>query len=123
MMHAMGAPQGPEIGVAPDPDLDALVKKYIMYHEIGETIQGDPYGSCNQQGDGVDRSENIAKHGWHCKDHKERIIFLKKGIGLLRIPGMVVFMEEPAKSMHDVFVGEPGYKFHEKITHQQNQYK
>jgi len=45
-----------------------------------------------------------------CKNQGKQVIPLKR----LMFPGMMVFMENPQESMHDIPVGKPGGELHEE---------
>jgi hypothetical protein len=105
----------PVIGVSEH--LEALVDKDIVYQEIGDPIGQDA------QTYGPALPEIRIRRG-HDEGHADHRVEDEKGIIAFK-PGIVVFsvmipVEAPQESVHDILMGKPRHKFHDTEGCQKN---
>jgi hypothetical protein len=88
-----------------------LVYKNVMHYEIGRTIHHNTKANRQASPKTFVAPEIKATHAYHCVKNKKGIIALKPTVVIFVV---VVFVQAPQKPMHDVFMGEPSHKFHDK---------
>jgi hypothetical protein len=110
MMHFVGTPDGLEIFIiAVTKNLKSLMNENIMDEEIGKAIKRNTQSYPEKRIIPVLHSYIQTYNSRNCKDEEEEIIVFKKAFRLLF---MVVLMEIPQKSVHDIFMHKPGDAFH-----------
>src|SRR6186997_1843230 len=66
----------------------------------------------------IDSTKQNQQETWHSEDDKECIVLFKKtGFNLV-----MIFMQVPKKSVHDIAMGEPCNAFHDNERCDQNKY-
>src|SRR6218665_1579264 len=90
----------------------ALMNDYFMYQKISKPIQcySKTYGS--QPIYFVLQAKHDTQPTGYCKNEKEGIVFFKKTGRWL----MMIFVQVPQKSMHNIAVCKPGNGLHCKET-------
>ncbi len=111
MMYFVSSSNGFEISIIRSGQpFESLMNEDIVYHEIGESIQGN---ACTYPQSWIEcftaPSQENKCHAWNSKNQKEEVIFFKEPFVFM---GMMILVEIPQQSMHDVFVGKPGNAFH-----------
>ncbi len=81
-----------------------------MHQEVTKTVECYSKSNIKSEVVGIDSAEKNAQKTWDRKNQKEHVIFFKE----TRLVLMVVFVEIPHQSMHDVFMRKPGHEFHEE---------
>ena len=78
---------------------EALVNEDVMHDEVGEPVECN---ACANPKAGVvmKASSDEAIGTWHCENQEEGVVLFEK----TRRSGVVVFVEVPHGSMHQVFV-------------------
>jgi hypothetical protein len=111
MVDLMCLSQGPEIYVVGFREpFETLVDKHIVNHEICDTVKG--YADADEEHKAISghkTADTEKSYGDAGKHDKEIIVLFEE---LLRLV-VVIFMQFPEQAMHDVFMREPGYTFHE----------
>jgi hypothetical protein len=87
--------------------LESPVNKDVMDQEVGYTVVQDSQSNGNQYGIGG-QSNYDARTTGNRKNDKEQIILFKEPLTWL----VVVFMEIPEESVHDIPMRQPGDSFH-----------
>jgi hypothetical protein len=88
-----------------------LVYKNVMHYKIGRTISHNTKANREASPKAFVAPEIKATHAYYCVKNKKGIIALKPTVVIFVV---VVFVQAPQKPMHDVFMGEPSHKFHDK---------
>jgi hypothetical protein len=104
-------PDAPGIPVIGIPEhFKTLVDKDVMHQEIGNPVGKD------SQADGPALPEIRVRpghdkgHADHCVEDKKGIIALEPGIVVFPV---VIFVEAPQETVHDILMGKPRHKFHD----------
>jgi hypothetical protein len=117
MVHLMCPPDTAYIPVvASCKKLYALVNDHIVYQEISKTIQGDPCTDRSQPVPAIKSAEPDTEYAGNRKNKEERIILFKNPMAFF----MMIFMQIPQETMHDILVGKPCNAFHPKEYGQYN---
>ena len=99
-----------EIIITPEP-LDSLMDQYIMNKKITEAI-GRNSKAHGHEGAILIQGSDENRYGAGCGEYEEKtVVFFKK---TLIVPGVMVAVQHPQKSVHDVLVGKPCHKFHKE---------
>jgi hypothetical protein len=111
MVHLMCFPQSPEIDVVcAGKPLKPLMNKNIMNQKISNTIQGDSYADVKHKPVTFNEvADTKEKHRYTGKHHKEIVVFFKEMWCFV----MVIFMQVPEKTVHNILMCKPGYTFHQ----------
>jgi len=89
---------------------NALVHIHIVEHKIGESIKEDADAQAQEVAVWVNYPEVDKQDAGNGKNHRENIVPLN----FTSIADVMVFVQHPQKSMHYIFMGKPGHKFHKK---------
>lgn len=109
VMHLVSESDGPDVSVIPmGQPFKAAVNDHVMDEKIGESIGHDPESHSLQPVPLIEGTDQDAEKAGDGEDEKEGVVLLKE---MFARPVMIG-MENPEKSMHDVFVGAPGDAFH-----------
>ncbi|MGV3684611.1 MAG: hypothetical protein ACO1NS_03230 [Daejeonella sp.] len=92
--------------------------KDIVYEEVSEAIQSDPKAYPKKKVETILQTQIQGDDTGNSKDQKEKIIMFKEAGRLFFV---VVSVQSPQQTMHNIFMGEPGYGFHGKEGHQHDQ--
>ncbi len=116
-MRPANSPGIPVIGVSEH--FEALVDEYIVHKKIGQTVCKNP------QTNGKSRPK--AKIAPTNKTPNANQSIKKKKIIVTFPPASVVFVvmvlvQIPQKTVHDVFMGKPGHEFHNAESYYENEY-
>jgi hypothetical protein len=115
----MRPPNGTNIPViSAGKQFKSLVNDDIMHQKIPETIGHDTKPDCLHPPDIIVGPKIDQQDAGQCKDDEEGIILFKK----TRLNLVVIFMQAPKKSMHDVTVRKPGNSFHNYESGRKNKY-
>ena len=86
-----------------------LMDKNIMHHKVSKTVNSDPKPDIEQIiGAGIKAKQKTC-NAWRGKNHKEIIILFKK---IAIVPLVVIVVQKPEGTMHQIFMGEPRDAFH-----------
>ena len=99
----------------PEPP-ETLVDVHVVDEEIGESVQR--YTDADKKHPEVRRHTaiHVAKRRRDSKHEEKTVVFFKKPVfGVLGL--VMVFVPVPQNAVHDIFVCEPGHKFHAHIRH------
>lgn len=105
----MGFPQGSEIGVLSfiEP-LKSAVDEDVVDQKVADSISQNPQANEKFKIEAIHGTKVEAEERWQGKNEEKEVVFLEKmGMGY-----MVVFVEDPQKSMHHKTVGKPSHPFH-----------
>src|SRR5215203_568746 len=80
----------------------------VMYQKIPATISHNAKPNCLHPPYIVKCAEINQKDTWYSKDDKERIVLFKK----TRLHLVMIFMQIPQESMHEITMGKPCNTFH-----------
>jgi len=102
------------LGVAPD--LDPLVDKQVMDNKIDKTVDTNT-NTNSKKNTGISKFpyQKCANREYGKKDKKSIVPFKKR---IVVCAQMMVFMQVPEKSVHEVFMHTPGNAFHEYSGYQ-----
>jgi hypothetical protein len=97
----------PVVGVAEH--LKALMDKDIVYHKVSHSIGKDPeaYRQASPKSVVLPGNKTANTNG-SIKDKKGVVAFPPTAVVFV----VMVFVQDPQKTVHDVFVGKPGHEFH-----------
>jgi len=117
VVDLVGFPDGGEIGVfgIPEP-IEPSVNEHVVYQKIAEAICGDACANPKAEV-GVYTACNEAPGAGHSKNQEEGVVLFKEP----RLVLMVVLMEIPHHTMHQVFVCSPCDTFHGQEGNRYNQ--
>jgi len=114
-MHFVCFADGAHVGVVgAAEETETLVDEHVVHQEISKSVSRN--ADTDEQADvvPVHDAEHHQDGAGDGEDEEEGIVlFEETGFGLV-----VVFVEDPQQSMHDVLVGEPGHEFHREEGHQ-----
>lgn len=112
VMNLVGFADRPEVTIiSPGKPLKTLVDEDVVNKKVCDAVKQDPQPNVDQEAQlGVDRTKNETTCAWYGKNEKESIVLFKES----RSSNVVVFVQVPQKTVHDVFVGKPGNEFHEQ---------
>ena len=97
------------IGVAED--FYTTMNEHIVHQEVSKTMTRYAESKLEiRRGCGVDGSKENEHDAWYCEDDEEPIILLQMTI---RSYLMMVAVQPPQQTMHNVFVRQPGYTLHQ----------
>jgi len=117
VMHFMGFSNGPEVSVIRIPQkVKSLVDKDIMHQKISKSIEGYAQSGPKHRVE-VGESDHQAYDSRYGKYQEKQIVPLEKPFVF---GNMMVTMELPKDTMHDVFMGEPGHEFHTRKGNKQD---
>jgi hypothetical protein len=120
VMHFMRPPDGCEITVLTVPEKpETLVYENIVYEEISKAIDRYAKSYPEQEIITVLQSNEQADDTRNGKDQKEKIIVFEEAPGLFVV---MVFVQYPQDSMHDIFMCEPCNGFHRNKSCKGDQY-
>jgi len=112
VMHFMGTPYSPEIGIICFPKhFKTLMYENIMHKEVSHSIDGDPQAYPKEVIIAGLHPKEKSGNPRDSKNEKEKVIVLKKAGGLLVV---MVFMQRPQQTVHYEFMSKPGNAFHSK---------
>lgn len=94
---------------------ESLMYEDIMHQEIGSTISCYAGSNCNSE-DVAAQEKNHADHG---VKNEEKVIAFPPRFMVFEV---VIFVQKPTKTMHDVFMGKPRHEFHKTKCSQKNEY-
>ncbi len=83
----------------------------IMNQEIDQSVNGDTDPDNIEPEVRSCLADDVRKRRGDCKNEKEAVIFLKKPVFVV-VGSVMVFMPIPQHTVHQVFMGGPGHKFH-----------
>jgi hypothetical protein len=118
VMNLMGTPYTsciPVVGVSEN--LKPLMDKYIMDQEIGRTIGHDTKSDRVAIPEFTISRQNNKAHAYNSIKDKKGVISFKPGVVVFSV---VILVQAPEKSMHYIFMGKPGHKFHNAECEKEN---
>src|SRR5688572_6102072 len=117
MMHFVRPAYGAHISIiGAGKPFKALVNDHIVHHEISKAIGHYAKAYCLQPVHFAQCTEKNTKKARHREDDEEGIVLFKKtGLRL-----MMILVQVPEQTMHDVFMRKPGNAFHDNES--ANQY-
>lgn len=119
MVHFMCFSNGTEIYiVCSGQPLETLVNKYIVHQEIRNTVKQDTESNEKQVIDAVDGAQGHEDHARYSKDEEEDIVAFEDA----RFRLMMVAVEMPHETVHDIFMCKPSHEFHEEISADDKKY-
>jgi len=119
VVHLMGpADRTYIIAVCFAEPFEPLVNDHIVHQEISKTICHDAKTDRLHPPYIIKCAEIDQQYTWYCEDDKECIILFKK----TRLYLVMIFMQIPEKSMHDITMSEPCNTFHTNECCNQNKY-
>jgi hypothetical protein len=96
----------------------SLVNNDIVNQKIPNAISHDAKPDCLHPPYIIKCSEKDQQNTWDCEDDKECIVlFEKSGLHLV-----MIFMQVPKKTMHDIPMGKPCNAFHNYESGSENKY-
>lgn len=98
-------------GIGVSKKFEPLMNKYIMNKKVGKAIDCDTYTDKEPMIESAFNSNNKCENTRKGKNQKEEVVAFKK---VIWINLMMVFVEYPEYSMHDVLMRKPSNKFHGK---------
>lgn len=117
MMHFMCFTDGAEINIIGATEkIKTLVDEDIVHQEICEPIDGDSESDVKAVIHTVSNTEKNQDHAGDGEDQEEGIVLFKES----RFRLMMIFVEVPAESVHNVFMGKPGHILHEREGDENN---
>ncbi len=87
----------------------SLVDKYVVHDEVGYTVQSNARSNERQVRHMAKGSGKKQENPGQGKNQEEVIVFLKKTAFILPV---MIFMQPPENTMHNVLMAEPGYELH-----------
>ena len=117
MMHFMRPPDSSYIDIiGTGKPFKSLMNDHIMHHKISNAISHDAKTNCLQPIHFIIGSKQNAKKTGNCKNQKKASFFSKNPGPFL----MMIFVQVPEKSMHNISMGKPGNAFHQQKSCQNN---
>jgi hypothetical protein len=111
MMLQMSFNCCPKITVREIPEYGyALMYIYIVEHKISKSVEENADSETQHITVGIYYPKIDKQYAWYGKDHRKNVVPLN----FSAIAHMMVFVKYPQKSVHYVFMGKPGHKFHEE---------
>jgi len=117
MVYFVSTSYGQQIRVfGVSPNLDSLMDEEVVNYKIDDPVNQD--ADSYSQGDIPFKNgpKNERTDGNDGKEYEKRIVELKDRIVLVCY--VMILVQVPEKSMHDVFVHGPGNSFHEHGSNQ-----
>jgi hypothetical protein len=119
MMHFMRPADGPHIvAVAFGKPFKPLVNDHIMNQKITEAIRHNAKANGLHPPHMIKGAGINQQYAGYSEDDKERIILFEKA----RLHLMMIFVQVPEKTMHDIAVRKPGNAFHDDESKDDRQY-
>src|SRR5258705_10308542 len=110
VMHLVCPAYGTYISiVTPAEPFKALVNDHFMHQEISNAIHGKTGADADHPVLFVNNPHHDQQPAWYGKYEEESIILFKKTWAFL----MMIFVQEPAGTMHYIAVQAPGKPFHQ----------
>src|SRR3970040_1409453 len=91
--------------------LNPLVNQDIMYHEITKSVKCDPESDEKQIVHAALYAKVKKSDAGCCENHKKDIVSFEN-VGIFGL--VMIGMEIPHRSVHNVLVSHPSHAFHEK---------
>lgn len=119
MVHFMSTSYRPEVSVICFPEEpEPLMNENVVYKKVGHPVNGNSQAN----------PEKVIIAGLHPKEkscdtgngenEKEKIVVLKETLRLLVV---MIFVQRPQQTVHDIFMSEPGHAFHSEECGQNNE--
>jgi hypothetical protein len=110
MVHLVGTAHGFAITASSVAEyLKALVDKDVMNHKIGKAVGKYPEPNSKPNMEDIILPQQEEPDAYQRVKYEKSIVALKPGIVVLAV---MVLMEVPQETMHDILVRKPGHKFH-----------
>jgi hypothetical protein len=118
MVDLVRLTQSPEIDVVGFvKPLKSLVNEHVVNHKIGNAIEGDADANVEHEAIAFYKiADKEKEHGHTGKHHEKVVIFFKEMFRLV----MMILMQVPEQTMHNVLVRKPGYTFHQAKCNDDN---
>ena len=110
MVYSMRLSYAPGIfivGISKQPE--PLMNKNIMYNKVGNSVCQNTKTQWLPVPKGGIGSDHDQRHTGYSVENKEEIVPFKPGVVVLF---MVVFMQTPKESVHNIFMCKPSHKLH-----------
>jgi hypothetical protein len=117
VVHFMSSAYGQQIWIfCVSPDFDALVDEKVVNDKIDQSV--DEHSNTNSQTDLPAKygPQGKRRYGNDRKKNKKRIVPFEKRIVV--IPDVMVLVQVPKRTVHDVLVHGPGDTFHKYCRNQ-----
>ena len=110
MMHFMGPADRPYIGIiAATEPFKTLMNDHIVYQEISGPVEHDTETDGLHPPDMIVGTKINQQETGHSEDEGKKIVFFKNA----RTDLVMIFVQDPEKTMHHIFMGTPGDAFHD----------
>lgn len=109
MVHLMGLSECPEVHiVCAFKPAKTLVYQHIVHEKVTRSVHHDTQSDKKPEVKSVLCSEQHEYKTGYREDEEKEIILLEEA----RFGLVMIFMEVPHKTVHNEFMGAPGYAFH-----------
>jgi hypothetical protein len=109
VVHFMGPANGAHIGIAAAAEpFEALVNNDVVHQEISDPIGHNAKANGLHPPNTIHSTKANQQHTGHREYDKEPVVLFKKARFFL----VMITVQEPEESMHDVSMRQPGYAFH-----------
>ena len=111
MVHLMRPADRFKIEIVGVPEqFETLVDEYVVNQEVSQAVKGDSQPYPEQVVETLLPSEVQRQDPGDGEDQEKEVIVLQKPLRFLLV---MIFMQRPQESVHDVFVREPGDPLHQ----------
>lgn len=119
MVHFMRSSNGFSIAIVGiSEQFKTLMNKNIMNGKIGDAVSKYTQSYCQSDFQDAVLPKQEKRHADNGVNHKKSIIVFKPRIVCFM---MMIFVQAPQKTVHDVLVTKPGHEFHQAEGEQKNQ--
>jgi len=119
MMHFMCPSNGPDVtAVASCKPFETLMNNNIMNEKISKSISHDTEANRLHPPYMIERAVKNKQDAWYSEDDKKCVVLLEE----TRLYLMMILVQVPEKTMHDITMCKPGNTFHNKKCGSQNKY-
>lgn len=110
VVHFVQPTNGPKIGgVDVSNPAKTLMNEQLVHEKISQAVGSNPESKAHRYPDVIHHAQHDAQPTWDGENQEKGIVFFKK----TRLLGVVVCVQKPQPTVHEVFVRRPSSTFHQ----------